>query len=225
MMAIKDWDEQDRPREKLLQRGAAALTDAELLAIFLRVGVKGKSALALAQDLLQEFGDLRSLLGAEHARFCAAKGLGDAKYVQLQAVVELSKRYLRQCLQRGDALTNPEDTRNYLLSELSGRNYEVFACLFLDNKHRVIKFEEMFMGTIDAAQVYPREVLKRALQHNAAAVILAHNHPSGVAEPSRADVAITQRLKNVLNLVEIRLLDHVIVGDGYTVSLAEMGMI
>lgn len=224
-MSIKDWDEQDRPREKLLQRGAAALTDAELLAIFLRVGVKGKSALTLAQDLLQEFGDLRSLLGAEQTRFCAAKGLGDAKYVQLQAVVELSKRYLRQCLQRGDALTNPEATRNYLLSELSGHTHEVFACLFLDNKNRVIKFEEMFMGTIDAAQVYPREVLKRALQHNAAAVILAHNHPSGIAEPSRADVAITQRLREVLHLVEIRLLDHVIIGDGYATSLTEMGLL
>jgi DNA repair protein RadC len=222
-MSIKDWDEQDRPREKLLQRGADALTDAELLAIFLRVGVKGKSALDLAQDLLQEFGDLRSLLGADQARFCAAKGLGDAKYVQLQATVELSKRYLRQCLQRGDALSNPQDTRNYLLSELGGRSYEVFACLFLDNKNRVIKFEEMFMGTIDSANVYPREILKRALQHNAAAVILAHNHPSGVAEPSQADIAITKRLKEVLNLVDIRVLDHLIIGDGYTISLLESG--
>ncbi len=224
-MSIKDWDEQDRPREKLLQRGADALTDAELLAIFLRVGVKGKSALDLAQDLLQEFGDLRSLLGADQTRFCAAKGLGDAKYVQLQATVELSKRYLRQCLQRGDALSNPQDTRNYLLSELGGRSYEVFACLFLDNKNRVIKFEEMFMGTIDSANVYPREILKRALQHNAAAVILAHNHPSGVAEPSHADVAITKRLKEVLNLVDIRVLDHLVIGDGYAISLLESGLL
>ncbi|MEZ5670941.1 MAG: UPF0758 domain-containing protein [Thiotrichaceae bacterium] len=142
-MSIKDWDEQDRPREKLLQRGADALTDAELLAIFLRVGVKGKSALDLAQDLLQNLSDLRSLLGGSILDF-VYQGLGNAKYVQLQATVELSKRYLRQCLQRGDALSSPQDTRNYLLSELSGRSYEVFACLFLDNKNRVIKFEEMF---------------------------------------------------------------------------------
>lgn len=224
-MSIKDWDAQDRPREKLLQRGADALTDAELLAIFLRVGVKGKSALALAQELLKEFGDLRSLLGADQQRFCAAKGLGDAKYVQLQACVELSKRYLRQCLQRGDALSNPQDTRNYLLSELGGRGYEVFACLFLDNKNRVIKFEEMFIGTLDSASVYPREILKRALQHNAAAVILAHNHPSGVADPSQADIAITKRLQQVLNLVDIRVLDHVVIGDGYGISLMEAGLL
>jgi DNA repair protein RadC len=224
-MSIKDWDAQDRPREKLLQRGADALTDAELLAIFLRVGVKGKSALALAQELLQEFGDLRSLLGADQQRFCAAKGLGDAKYVQLQACVELSKRYLRQCLRRGDALSNPQDTRNYLLSELGGRGYEVFACLFLDNKNRVIKFEEMFIGTLDSASVYPREILKRALQHNAAAVILAHNHPSGVADPSQADIAITKRLQQVLNLVDIRVLDHVVIGDGYGISLMEAGLL
>jgi DNA repair protein RadC len=224
-MSIKDWDAQDRPREKLLQRGADALTDAELLAIFLRVGVKGKSALALAQELLKEFGDLRSLLGADQQRFCAAKGLGDAKYVQLQACVELSKRYLRQCLQRGDALSNPQDTRNYLLSELGGRGYEVFACLFLDNKNRVIKFEEMFIGTLDSASVYPREILKRALQHNAAAVILAHNHPSGVADPSQADIAITKQLQQVLNLVDIRVLDHVVIGDGYGISLMEAGLL
>lgn len=224
IMAIKDWAAETRPREKLLQRGATALTDTELLAIFLRTGVKGKSALDLAQDLLDEFGDLRSLLGAEHQRFCAAKGLGDAKYVQLQACVELSKRYLRQCLQRGDALTNPQDTRNYLLSELSGRQHEVFACLFLDNKHRIIKYEELFYGTIDGASVYPREVVKRALQHNAAALIFAHNHPSGIAEPSQADIVITQKLKQALSLVDVRVLDHFVVGDGTGVSLNERGL-
>ena len=224
-MSITDWPEEDRPREKLLRRGATALTDAELLAIFLRVGVKGKSALDLAQDLLNEFGDLRSLLGADHDHFCQAKGLGDAKYVQLQASLELSKRYLRQCLQRGDALTNPDDTRNYLIAELSGRAHEVFAGLFLDNKNRVIKFEELFYGTIDGASVYPREVVKRALQHNAAAIILVHNHPSGVAEPSKADIAIIQKLREALNLVDVRVLDHFIVGDGYGISLAERGVI
>ncbi|WP_353572260.1 DNA repair protein RadC [Candidatus Albibeggiatoa sp. nov. BB20] len=223
-MSIKDWAEETRPREKLLQRGAKALTDAELLAIFLRTGVKGKSALDLAQDLLNEFGDLRSMLGANQHRFCEAKGLGAAKYVQLQASVELSKRYLGQCLQRGNALTNPEDTRNYLLTELSGRQHEVFACLFLDNKHRIIKYEELFYGTIDGASVYPREVVKRALHHNAAAIIFAHNHPSGVAEPSQDDIVITQHLKQALDLIDIRVLDHFIVGDGLGISLNERGL-
>ncbi len=223
IMAIKDWVAEVRPREKLLQRGAQALTDAELLAIFLRTGVKGKSALDLAQDLLNEFNDLRSLLNADQNRFCEAKGLGSAKYVQLQACVELSKRYLRQCLQRGDVLANPEATRNYLLSELSGRQHEVFACLFLDNQHRIIKYEELFYGTIDSASVYPREVVKRALHHNAAAVIFAHNHPSGVAEPSQADIIITQHLKEALNLVDVRVLDHFVIGDGLGISLKESG--
>ena len=221
---ITDMPLDERPREKLLQRGASALTNAELLAIFLRIGIKGKSALVLAKDLLEEFGDLRSLLGADKNRFCKAKGLGDAKYVQLQASVEMSRRYLRECLERGDALTNPDDTRNFLLAELSGRSYEVFACLYLDNKHRVIKFEELFAGTIDGANVYPREVVKRALLNNAAAVILAHNHPSGVTEPSNADISITKRLVEALSLVEIRVLDHIIIGDGHSVSLAEKGL-
>ena len=224
-MSITDWPEENRPREKLLRKGAHALTDAELLAIFLRVGTRGKSALDLAQDLLAEFTDLRSLLGADHHRFCQAKGLGDAKFVQLQASLELSKRYLRQCLHRGDALSNPDDTRNYLLSELGGKSYEVFACLFLDNKHRIIKFEELFFGTIDGASVYPREVVKRALQHNAAAIIFAHNHPSGIAEPSKADIAITQQLKQSLHLIDVKVLDHFVIGDGYSVSLAEQGML
>lgn len=224
-LRITDMLAQDRPREKLLERGASALTDVELLAIFLRTGVKGKTALDLAQDLLNEFGDLRSLLGADHARFCQAKGLGDAKYVQLQACLELSKRYLKQCLQRGDVISSPEDTRNYLLSELGGRTQEVFACLFLDNRHRVIRFEELFYGTVDGANVYPREVVRKALQHNAAAVILAHNHPSGVAEPSSADVAITKKLREALYLVDVRVLDHFVIGDGYSTSLAENGLI
>jgi DNA repair protein RadC len=216
---------EDRPREKLLQRGAQALTNAELLAIFLRTGTRGKTALDLAQDLLREFGDLRSLLGADQMQFCQAKGLGDAKYVQLQACVEMSRRYLRECLERGDALSSPDDTRNFLMSELSGRTYEVFSCLFLDNKHRVIKFEELFYGTIDGASVYPREVVRRALQHNAAALILAHNHPSGIAEPSQADIAITKKLKEAMSLIDVRVLDHFVIGDGYSVSLAERGLV
>ncbi len=221
---ITDMPLEERPREKLLQRGARALTNAELLAIFLRTGVRGKSALDLAKDLLDNFGDLRSLLGADQKRFCLAKGLGDAKYVQLKACVEMSRRYLRECLERGDALTNPDDTRNFLMSELSGRDYEVFSCLFLDNKHRVIQFEELFYGTIDGASVYPREVVKRTLQHNAAALILAHNHPSGQAEPSEADISITQRLVDALELIDVRVLDHLVIGDGYCVSFIEKGL-
>lgn len=222
---ITDMPLQERPREKLLERGASALTNVELLAIFLRTGIRGKSALDLAKDLLDEFGDLRSLLAADRHRFCEAKGLGDAKFVLLRASVEISRRYLRECLERGDALTSPDDTRNFLMAELSGRDYEVFACLFLDNKHRVIKFEELFYGTIDNASVYPREVVKRALQHNAAALILTHNHPSGIAEPSEADVTITKRLIEALKIIEIRVLDHVIIGDGQCVSLAERGLL
>ena len=224
-MKITDMPLEDRPREKLLQRGAQALTNVELLAIFLRTGTRGKTALDLAQDLLREFGDLRSLLGADQVQFCQAKGLGDAKYVQLQACVEMSRRYLRECLERGDVLSSPEDTRNFLMSELSGRAHEVFACLFLDNKHRVIKFEELFYGTIDGASVYPREVVRRALQHNAAALILAHNHPSGIAEPSQADIAITRKLKEAMSLIDVRVLDHFIIGDGYSISLAERGLV
>jgi len=221
---ITDMPLEERPREKLMQRGATALTNVELLAIFLRTGVRGKSALDLARDLLDEFGDLRSLLGAEHTLFCQAKGLGDAKYVLLKASVEMSRRYLRECLERGNALTSPDDTRNFLMSELSGRDYEVFACLFLDNKHRVIQFEELFYGTIDSASVYPREVVKRALKHNAAALILAHNHPSGIAEPSDADIAITKRLIDALKLIDVRILDHFVIGDGTSVSLTEQGL-
>ncbi len=222
---IKDLAEDNRPREKLLQRGANALTDAELLAIFLRTGIKGKSAIVLAEELLTHFGDLRSLLGATQAHFCEAKGLGEVKYIQLQACLELSKRYLRSCLQRGDSLTSPEATRQYLMSEISGRQEEVFACLFLDNKNRVIKFEELFYGTIDSANVHPRVIVKKALQHNAAAVILTHNHPSGVAEPSQSDVKITQTLKKALDLIDVRVLDHFVVGDGYGVSLTERGLL
>jgi len=224
-MAIKDWPAAERPREKLLIRGAAALSDAELLAIFLRTGVPGKSALDLARELLDEFGGLRPLLAAERQRFCRAKGLGDAKYVQLQAVLEIGRRYLADRLKRGDPLTSPDDTRAFLRAHLGAYPHEVFACLFLDNRHRVIRFEELFRGTIDGASVHPREVVKQALAHNAAALIFAHNHPSGVAEPSRADQALTRRLTEALALVDIRVLDHFVVGDGEPVSLAELGLL
>jgi DNA repair protein RadC len=224
-MAITDWLAEDRPREKLLQRGSAALTDAELLAIFLRTGVKGKSAVDLARDLLADFGSLKALLDADHQRFCQAHGLGDAKYAQLQAVLEMAKRHFKEILQRGNALTSPDITRAYLSAQLRGYSYEVFACLFLDNQHRVIQLDELFRGTIDGASVYPREVVKQALHHNAAAVIFAHNHPSGIAEPSAADKHITEKLKQALALFDIRVLDHFIIGDGQPYSFAEHGLL
>lgn len=224
-MAIKDWPADERPREKLLQRGASALTDAELLAIFLRTGVPGKSAVTLARELLDEFGSLRALLEAEQQQFCRSNGLGKAKYAQLQAVLEMARRHFCEILQRGDALTSPDITRAFLSAQLRGYSYEVFACLFLDNQHRVIKLEELFRGTIDSANVYPREVAKRVLHHNAAAVIFAHNHPSGVSEPSQADRQITDRLKQALGLFDIRVLDHFIIGDGPPYSFAEHGLL
>jgi len=224
-MAITDWPADERPREKLLQRGAAALSDAELLAIFLRTGVSGRTAVDLARDLLDDHGSLRNLLAADQAQFCASHGLGQAKYVQLQAVLEMGRRHLRETLERGDALTSPEETRHYLSARLRGYPHEVFACLFLDSRHRVIKYEELFRGTIDGASVHPREVVRRAMAHNAAALILAHNHPSGVAEPSQSDTHITQRLKDALALVDVRVLDHIIVGDGEMTSLAERGLL
>ncbi len=224
-MAIKDWPAEDQPREKLLQRGASALTDAELLAIFLRTGTPGKSAVDLARELLSDFGSLKSLLDASQQRFCQGNGLGNAKYAQLQAVMEMAKRHFKEVLQRGSALTSPEITRAYLSAQLRGYSYEVFACLFLDNQHRVIQLDELFRGTIDGASVYPREVVKKALHHNAAAVIFAHNHPSGICEPSQADKQITEKLKQALNLFDIRVLDHFIIGDGSPYSFAEHGLL
>jgi len=224
-VAITDWPAEERPREKLLQRGAEALSDAELLAIFLRTGVTGKTAVDLARDLLHEHGSLRNLMAADCPRFCASHGLGPAKYVQLQAVLEMGRRHLHETLKYGDVLTSPQHTRSYLSARLRGYPYEVFACLFLDNQHRVIEYEELFRGTIDGASVHPREVVRRAISHNAAAVILAHNHPSGVAEPSSSDAHITRRLKDALALVDVRVIDHIVVGDGEMTSLAERGLI
>jgi DNA repair protein RadC len=224
-MPITDWPAEERPREKLLQRGPKALTDAELLAIFLRIGTRGKTAVDLAKDLLIEFGSLGALLSANQQQFCLSNGLGNAKYAQLQAVLEMARRHYVEILERSDALTSPETTRAYLSAQLRGYKHEVFACLFLDNQHRIIKLEELFRGTIDGASVYPREVAKQALQHNAAAVIFAHNHPSGIAEPSQADKLITQQLKQALELLDIRVLDHFIIGDGEPYSFAEHGLI
>ncbi|MCC5857223.1 MAG: DNA repair protein RadC [Ectothiorhodospiraceae bacterium] len=224
-MAITDWPADERPRERLLKQGPQALSDAELLAIFLRTGVAGRSAVDLARDLLSRFGGLRPLLEASREAFCASPGLGDAKYAQLQAVLEMAQRHLQHALERGEALTSPDLTRRFLAARLRHRPHEVFACLFLDNRHRVLRFDELFRGTIDAASVYPREVVKQALACNAAAVILAHNHPSGVAEPSHADRRITRRLQDALALVDIRVLDHLVVGDGEMVSFAERGLL
>lgn len=222
-MSIKDWPTQERPRERLLAHGAASLSDAQLLAIFLRTGVRGRSAVDLARDLLDRFGGLRPLLAAERKHFCEAPGLGSAKYAQLQAVLEMGRRHLFETVSRGDGLCSPDQTKQFLRARLRDYPHEVFAVLFLDNRHRVLAFEELFRGTIDGASVHPREVVKRALHHNASAVILSHNHPSGVAEPSQADRSITQRLRDALALVDIRVLDHIIVGDADCCSLAERG--
>jgi DNA repair protein RadC len=224
-MAITDWPEGERPREKLLIRGAASLSDAELLAIFLRTGVTGKSAVDLARELLIRTGNLSRLFAASEADFCSIHGMGQAKYVQLQAVLELSRRALKEELQRGDALNSPRMVRDYLQLLLGGRHQEVFLVLFLDTQHSVVATEELFHGTLSQTSVYPREVVKRALAHNAAAVILAHNHPSGVAEPSQSDQLLTDALKQALGLVDVRVLDHFVVAAGRTLSFAEKGLI
>ena len=224
-MPIKGWPEDERPREKLLARGAGALTDAELLAIFLRTGVTGKSAVDLARDLLSELDGLKGLFAADETRLRRVKGLGPAKYTQLRAVLELNRRYIGEQIGQRDVLSSPQATRAFLKTQLYRHPHEVFACLFLDNRHRVVRYEELFRGTIDGASVHPREVVRRALDVNAAAVIFAHNHPSGVAEPSQADLRITQRLKDALALIDVRVLDHFIVGEGEGTSMAERGLL
>ena len=224
-MAITDWPEGERPREKLLMRGAASLSDAELLAIFLRTGVAGKSAVDLARELLTRFGSLTQMFTTSEKDFCEIHGMGQAKYVQLQAVLEMSRRALKEEMQRGDALNSPRAVRDYLQLLLGGRQQEVFLVLFLDTQHRVIASEELFHGTLSQTSVYPREVVKRALAHNAAAVIFAHNHPSGVAEPSQSDRQLTDALKQALSLVDVRVLDHFVVAVGHTLSFAEKGLV
>lgn len=222
-MSIRLWPELERPREKLLHAGASALSDAELLAIFLRTGIRGCSAVELARRLLGEFGGLRQLLEAEQELFTSYTGLGPAKYAQLQAVLEMNRRHLEATITRESALESPQAVRDYLKAQLRHQKHEVFACLFLDTKHRVLAFEPLFYGTIDGASVYPRQVVKRALAHNAAALILSHNHPSGVSEPSQADRLLTERLKDALALIDVRILDHFIVGDGEPLSMVEYG--
>ena len=221
-MTIRDWPEGERPREKLLAKGAAALSDAELLAIFLRTGVSGKSAVDVARELLTHFGGLRALFRADLKALRAVKGLGIAKYTQLQATLEMARRHLSEELKERDVVRDPTSARRYLVSRLRDREQEVFAALFLDSQHRVIACEELALGTLDGAAVYPREVVKRALALAAAAVIFAHNHPSGVAEPSSADRVLTDKLKAALALVEIRVLDHLVIGE-QTVAFSERG--
>jgi len=224
-MAIKDWPADERPREKLLQHGAAILSDAELLAIFLRTGVAGTSAVTLARQLLEQFGSLRALLDADKKQFCQQHGLGPAKFTQLQAIMEMSKRHMASTLSHGNTFSDTQTTQLFLKQRLRAYPYEVFACLWLDTKHRMIAFEELFRGTIDSANIYPREVLKQALHHNASAVIFAHNHPSGNPQASPADITVTQQLTAALNLVDIRVLDHIIIGDAHNVSFAQTGLL
>src|SRR5271170_4142694 len=225
LMAIRDWPEGERPREKLLDKGATSLSDAELLAILLRTGTPGRSALDLARDALKHFQSLRKLIASDRQRFCAEPGLGPARFAELQAAVEIARRQLSETLRTGPSLSSPRATRDFLSARLRDLEHEVFCCLYLDKRHRLIQFEELFRGTIDGASVHPREIVRLALQRNSAAVIIAHNHPSGVAEPSQADELITQRVREALALVDIRLLDHIIIGDGTSVSLAERGLV
>ncbi len=224
-MQIRDWPTGERPREKLLQMGSAALTEAELLAIWLRHGTSGMTAIDIARSLLVNFGSLRSLLSAERNVFCRQRGVGPTRWAELQAALEIVRRHHLERLRTGPALHSPRIVREYLMARLRDREHEVFCCLYLDSRHRLIVCEELFRGTVDGASVHPREVVKQALARNATAVILAHNHPSGVAEPSQADEIITTRLRDALALVEIRLLDHLIIGDGSCASLAEKGLI
>ncbi|HTY49375.1 MAG TPA: DNA repair protein RadC [Steroidobacteraceae bacterium] len=224
-MPIHDWPRSERPREKLIDHGVQALSDAELLAVLFGTGRRGGSAVDTARELLCAFGSLRELLSAERVRALDGPGLGPARWCMLQAALELARRHYRSTLSTGPAMASPDTARAFLLAQLRDRPYEVFCCLHLDARHRLIAFEELFRGTIDGASVHPREVVRQALARNAAALIFAHNHPSGVPEPSQADELITQRLRDALGLVDVRVLDHVIVGDGRCVSFAERGLL
>jgi len=222
---INQWPVGERPRERLLELGAQALSDAELLAVVLGSGTGGASALDIARQLLMQFGSLRRLLTADQGTLLDQRGLGPARYATLLAALELARRHYREALRAGPALNAPAATRQFLTAQLRDRPYEVFCCLHLDNRHRLIHFEEVFRGTIDGASVHPREIVRQALHYNAAALIFAHNHPSGVAEASQADELITRRLRDALALVDIRVLDHLIVGDNNCLSFAERGLL
>src|SRR5688572_29278590 len=224
-MTIRNWPKAQRPREKLMAKGAQILSDTELLAVLIGSGMRGASAVELARNLLIEFRTLRDLLNADRKQLMKQPGLGPARFCTLQAALELARRHYSEALSMTPAPRGPEATRAFLFAQLRDRPYEVFCCLHLDNRHRLIAFEELFRGTIDGASVHPREVIRQCMTHNSAAVILAHNHPSGVPEPSQADELITQRLKDALALVDVRVLDHVIVGDGRCLSFAEQGLL
>jgi DNA repair protein RadC len=223
-MSIREWPAGERPREKLLSRGSGALSNAELLAVLLGSGSRGKDAVALGRELLTQAGSLDALLGKPEGQV-RADGLGPAKRARLAAALELARRSLSEQLREQPALTSPRDSGNYLRAQLRHLPYEVFACLYLDNRHRVLAFEELFRGTVDGASVHVREVVRACLRHNACAVIFAHNHPSGVAEPSAADRAITQDLGRALQLVGVRVLDHLVIGSGEPVSMAARGLL
>lgn len=224
-MAITDWPASERPREKLVELGVEALSDAELLAIFLRVGVAGKSAVDLARDLLIQFGSLNGVYAANEKQISSVHGIGVSKYAQLQAVFEMSRRALSEQIQEKDILSSPQQVRDYLRLTLANQRHEVFVVLFLDVQNHLIATEEMFRGTLTQTSVYPREVVKRALHYNAASVMFAHNHPSGVAKQSRADEVITIELKNALALIDVRVLDHFIVAGNQTLSFVEAGLL
>ena len=224
-MAITDWPAAERPREKLIELGADALSDAELLAIFLRVGVTGKSAVDLARDLLTQFSSLNGIFAATEHELIQVHGIGTSKYVQLQAIFEMSRRALAEQLQSRDVLNSPQAVRDYLVLKLGSLTKEVFLVLFLNTQNHLVATEEMFAGTLTQTSVYPREVIKRALHHNAAAVIFAHNHPTGTAQQSQADELLTRHLKQALALVDVQVLDHFIVAGNNTLSFSERGLI
>lgn len=224
-MAIKDWPAGERPRERLLAHGATVLSDAELLAVFLRSGSAGRSAIDVGRAALAHFGGLGALVAAPAERFAQVPGLGPAKYAELQAVIELARRVVQEEVRRDTVLNAPDKVRQFLRLWLGHRPHEVFVALFLDAQNRLLAADELFRGTLTQTSVYPREVVKHALKHNAAALIFAHNHPSGVAEPSRADELLTASLKQALALVDVRVLDHLIVAGAATVSFAERGLL
>lgn len=224
-MAGRDWIAGEGPRDKLLQRGERTLSDAELLAVLLHTGYRDCNVVALASNLIAEFHGLAGVMEADREHLLACPGIGPARYAQLRASMELARRQAMACLVRGDVLSSPGETRQFLQYHLGTLDREVFSCIFLDSQHRVLCCEDLFLGTLDGAAVYPREVAVRALQYRAAAVIFAHNHPSGVAEPSGADRRITERLCSALALLDIRVLDHIIIGRGEPYSFAEQGLL
>lgn len=220
-MSIKDWPASERPREKLLKQGPNVLTDAELLAIFLRTGVQGKSAVDLAKQLLSEFGSLRAILEADLPTFSSHLGLGEAKFAQLQAMLEMSKRHLAERLQKGSVMDSPQTVKDYLCAQLRGEPHEAFGCLFLDSKCCVIAYEHLFFGSINESVVYPRQIIKRCLHFNAAAVILTHNHPSGSSIPSHNDILLTEAIIKALAYIDVKVLDHLVIGEGEPYSMAQ----